>query len=116
MSLRLVSLSPMKTAESPQYIEHRAVLYFRLQYTLFVIFYGGLILCAVSWFKVRLSFIQEMLGSDRPLPWILQLSITLHHPVFVAVACILPLLLLILIWVFRPSAWFLLGEVILMAL
>jgi hypothetical protein len=105
----------MKTAESPQQIADRAILFFRLQYTLFVFFYGVLVLCSVAWFKVRLSFIQQMLASERPLPRILEVSIALHHPVFVGVACILPLLLLIAIWVLRPSAWFLLGEVILIA-
>jgi hypothetical protein len=93
----------------------RALLIYRIQSTVFVFFYGALIFCAIVWFKVRYKYIRDILGPNRSNPHILDVAVLLHHPVIIAIACILPIFLLIVIWATRPRLWFVLIEVILVA-
>jgi len=92
----------------------RAVLLFRIQYTLFLLFYAGLMFFSIVYFRTRRDWIVNALGTSTPLPDILNFACAWHLP-WGALACSLPaLLLLILAWVIRPNGLLLAAQALLM--
>jgi hypothetical protein len=94
----------------------RATFLFRLQCTLFCVFYAGLLLVEVVYFRHRLSFITELLGPEARLPDILTFTRYMHHPLILVLAGLAPVVLVLLAWTLRPNGFLLLGQVTLMVL
>ena len=93
----------------------QAALLFRIQCTLFCVFYTALLFTAAVFFRVRMAHIIEAMGEDKPFPIVLEVARFLHRPLGLLLAGAMPFLLIILVWVYRPNMYLLIGQVMLMA-
>ena len=94
----------------------RAVLFFRLQCTLFCLFYGALLFCSVIYFRHRLSFFADSLGPSAALPDLLRFARFMHQPGILLIAALAPIALIVIVCVTRPSVFTLLAQAALMVL
>jgi hypothetical protein len=89
--------------------DDRAALFFRVQSTLFCVFYSALLFLSIIYFRHRIAFITEALGAESVLPGLLRVARALHHPVILMFSMLAPAAVVVFVWVTRPNAlalWF----------
>jgi hypothetical protein len=92
----------------------RAALLFRLQCTLFCIFYGALLFFSIVYFRHRLAFIDDALGTGASLPKLMTFARAMHHPGVLTLAGLAAVALVTFVWVVRPNPTILLAQAVLM--
>ena len=103
------------SADAPMTTD-RAVFLFRLQYTCFCLFYAGLLFLGVIYFRQRMSFITDAVGTAASLPPFVAFARNMHHPFLLLLAGLAPVFLVPLAWTIRPNGFLLLGQATLMLL
>ena len=97
-------------------ITDRSAFLFRLQCTLFCVFYTALLFAGVVYFRHRLAFIDNGLGPGAEVPTVLAFARHMHHPIVLLFASLAPVALVALAWKTRPNGFLLFGQVALMLL
>ena len=94
----------------------RITVLFRVQCTLFCLFYCALLFPSIVYFRHRLSFITDSLGTEAVLPGILTFARSMHHPVILAFASVAPIAVVIFAWRTKPNVGILFAQIVLMFL